>query len=78
MLECVITVTCKKSIGESYDLEVKKENRIEYRIKADTVEEVKSFSEEMTVTALNNLDAVIEKTEFETEQELKAIKEVYG
>ena len=78
MLECVISVRCKKIVSNDYGLGVTKENMIDYRIKADSIEEIKSFSEEITVTALANLGTVIEKTDFETKQELEALKEVYG
>ena len=77
MLECTVTVRCKKSVSNCYEPEVTKENGIEFRVKADTVEELKSYSEVITVTALNNLDNVIEKTEFDTKSELRAMKEAF-
>lgn len=77
MLECTILVRCKKSVSDGYEPEICKENGIEFRLRTDTIEELKSYSDQIAVTALNNLDKVIEKTEFDTKAELTAIKEVF-
>ena len=77
MLECTVTVRCKKSVSNGWEPEVTKENGLEFRVKADTIEELKSYSETITLTALGNLDHVIEKTEFDTKSELQAMKEAF-
>ncbi len=77
MLECTVTVRCKKSVSNGFEPEVTKENGLEFRVKADTIEELKSYSETITITTLGNLDHVIEKTEFDTKSELQAMKEVF-
>ena len=78
MLECTIVVNCEKSICWEYDPTVSKSNKLEFRVRADTFEELKNYSKEITEAALNNLDHVIEKTEFDTKAELLAMKEIYG
>ena len=77
MLECIVTVRCKKSVSNGWEPEVTKENGLEFRVKADTIEELKSYSETITITALNNLDRIIEKTEFDTKSEIQAMKEAF-
>ena len=77
MLECTVTVRCKKSVSNGWEPEVTKENDLEFRVKADTIEELKSYSETITITTLGNLDHVIEKTEFDTKSELQAMKEAF-
>jgi len=77
MLECTVTVRCKKSVSNGWEPEVTKENGLEFRVKADTIEELKSYSETITITALNNLDRIIEKTEFDTKSEIQAMKEAF-
>lgn len=78
MLECTVTVRCKKAVSYGYDPDITKDNSIEFRVKADTIEELKEYSKDITIAALENLDHVIEKTEFDTKAELSAMKEVYG
>lgn len=77
MLEYTVTIRCKKSVSNGWEPEITKENGLEFKVKADTIEELKSYSETVTLTALGNLDCIIEKTEFDTKSELQAIKETF-
>ena len=77
MIECTVSMRCSKVVND-YDPGISKDNVLEFRIKADKVEELKDCTIEFVKTTLKDFDLIINNTDLDTKKELSAVKEVYG